>query len=352
MENNLKIVNNSFDLYENGGSYINHFRFFHGVFNTIPNLKSASIIDTEKAKNHIQKKYQANIASINYNQDYKTLDKVNYERDYFIVFNEALLINFYNDFCYVLFDQKNEKLADEIIKDVLPFIKKARRNKAISFIITVRNSLQTRELAISKPNVNIDLHYNDDFKTIHDEVLKTLRKPKTKGLFLFHGKPGTGKSTYLKHLIHHQKKEVIFLSPKMAANLDNMAFTEFLLDNPNIILVIEDAEELIVSRDNHGNSHLSFLLNLTDGLIADSLGIQIIATFNTDVKNIDKALLRKGRLTAIYEFKELTVKKANELSKHLGLEYFDALQPMSLADIFNYKETNFSIGIEKVKIGF
>ena len=149
-----------------------------------------------------------------------------------------------------------------------------------------------------------------------------------------------------------QDEEVIFLSPKMAANLDNMAFTEFLLDNPNIILVIEDAEELIVSRNNHGNSHLSFLLNLTDGLIADSLGIQIIATFNTDVKNIDKALLRKGRLTAIYEFKELTAKKANELSKHLGLEYFDALQPMSLADIFNYKEANFSIGTEKVKIGF
>ena len=352
MENNLKIVNNSFDLYENGGSYINHFRFFHGVFNTIPNLKSVSIVNTEKVKNHILKKYQANIASINYNQDYKTLDKVNYERDYFIVFNEALLINIYDDACYVLFDQKNEKLADEIIKEVLPFIKKARRNKAISFIITVRNSLQTRELAISKPNVNIDLHYNDDFKSVHDEVLKTLKKPKTKGLFLFHGKPGTGKSTYLKHLIHHQKKEVIFLSPKMAANLDNMAFTEFLLDNPNIILVIEDAEELIVSRDNHGNSQLSFLLNLTDGLIADSLGIQIIATFNTNVKNIDKALLRKGRLTAIYEFKELEFQKANKLAEELRIENFETLKPMTLADIFNYTAKDNVITNEKANIGF
>jgi ATP-dependent 26S proteasome regulatory subunit len=168
---------------------------------------------------------------------------------------------------------------------------------------------------------------------------------------LFHGLPGTGKSTYIKSLIHQQNKKVIFLSPKTAGNLDDMAFTEFLLDNPNCVLVIEDAEELILSRDNNHNSRLSFLLNLTDGLLGESLGIQIIATFNTDLKNIDKALLRKGRLTSIYDFKPLTLDKTNMLLKKLGHDVVVA-NSLSLADIFNFEiDTNYQPKLRKA-VGF
>ena len=103
-------------------------------------------------------------------------------------------------------------------------------------------------------------------------------------------------------------------------------------------LVIEDAEELIVSRENNQNSHLSFLLNLTDGILADSLGIQIIATFNTDIKNIDKALLRKGRLTSIYEFKELEFSKVNALFEHLKIENNETFKSMTLTDILILKK--------------
>jgi ATP-dependent 26S proteasome regulatory subunit len=104
-------------------------------------------------------------------------------------------------------------------------------------------------------------------------------------------------------------------------------------------LVIEDAEDLILSRDNHHNSKLSFLLNLTDGLLGESLGIQIIATFNTDLKNIDNALLRKGRLTSIYEFKPLTIDKTNTLLKSLGHEV-EINESLPLADIFNIEISN------------
>ena len=350
MEN--KIINNSYDLYIGGGSYINHLKLFHAYFNTIPNVKYVSRIDLTKVKQFISENYKDQISLENYHIGYKNAGKIDNIADYFFVFQNALIINLFNNNAYVLFDAKNENTADKIIYELGKFIKKPNRNKEISFIIQSRVGLITRELEIKKPNVNIDLHYNSDFKVIHTEVLKTLRKPKTKGLFLFHGKPGTGKSTYIKYLINQQRKQVIFLSPKMAANLDNMSFTEFLIDNPNTVLVIEDAEDLIISRENSQNSQLSFLLNLTDGLIADSLGIQIIATFNTDLKNIDKALLRKGRLTAIYDFKELEFQKANNLAKSLNIENFETFQPMSLADIFNFQETTFSPKKEKVKIGF
>jgi SpoVK/Ycf46/Vps4 family AAA+-type ATPase len=127
--------------------------------------------------------------------------------------------------------------------------------------------------------------------------------------------------------------------------------TPLLLQNRNTVIVIEDAEELITSRDDVRNSNLSMLLNLTDGLLGESLGIQIIATFNTDVKNIDKALLRKGRLSTIYEFKLLTLDKTNDLLKKLGhtiqVEY-----PLSVADIFNFEiDSNYEPKLKKA-VGF
>jgi ATP-dependent 26S proteasome regulatory subunit len=125
----------------------------------------------------------------------------------------------------------------------------------------------------------------------------------------------------------------------MAGDLDNLNMTSFLIANRNSVLVIEDAEELISSRDNIRNSNLSMLLNMTDGILGESLGIQIIATFNTDLKNIDKALLRKGRLTSIYEFKYLAVDKTNDLLKSLG-HNIEVTTPLPLAEIFNFDINN------------
>jgi ATP-dependent 26S proteasome regulatory subunit len=173
----------------------------------------------------------------------------------------------------------------------------------------------------------------------------------TNGFYLFHGQPGTGKSTYIKYLIHQLKKKVIFISPKMAGELDNLNMTTFLLENRNSVLVIEDAEELISSRKEVRNSSLSMLLNLTDGLLGESFGIQIIATFNTDVQNIDKALLRKGRLSKIYEFKPLALDRTNALLQKLGHQ-IEVSNPMLVSDIFNFEINTNHEPILRKAVGF
>lgn len=117
------------------------------------------------------------------------------------------------------------------------------------------------------------------------------------------------------------------------------------------VLVIEDAEELITSRQEVRNSNLSILLNLTDGLLGESLGIQIIATFNTDVKNIDKALLRKGRLSTIYEFKPLVIERTNTLLNKLG-NNIEVAHYLSITNIFNFdKDNHYILKLQKA-IGF
>jgi hypothetical protein len=92
-------------------------------------------------------------------------------------------------------------------------------------------------------------------------------------------------------------------------------------------------------------------LNISDGLLADCLNVQIICSFNTDISKIDSALMRKGRLIAQYEFKELAVQKAQQLSNKLG---FNTLikEPMTLTAIYNQHETTFEQKGKQASIGF
>ena len=114
-------------------------------------------------------------------------------------------------------------------------------------------------------------------------------------------------------------------------------FIDLLIDNPDTVLIIEDAERIIMDRRAHGSSAVSALLNISDGLLADFLNVQMICTFNSPLTTVDSALMRKGRLIARYEFGKLSVKKAQRLSDHLG---FEALidRPMTVAEIANQHE--------------
>src|SRR5690606_12124712 len=126
---------------------------------------------------------------------------------------------------------------------------------------------------------------------------------------------------------------------------------KLLINNPESVFVIEDAENIIMDREENGYSPVSTLLNLSDGLLSDCLNIQIICSFNTDLSKIDSALLRKGRLIAQYEFKELETEKAQHLSDKLGFQT-TIVKPMTLTDIYNQEEKVFENSKNRIPIGF
>ena len=105
------------------------------------------------------------------------------------------------------------------------------------------------------------------------------------------------------------------------------------------VLIMEDCEDLIKPRGSTQmtNDALVNLLNLGDGLLADALNIKLICTFNADVRRIDPALVRKGRLAVEYEFRPLELEKARKLAQKLGLS-INITHPMTLADIFVQKQ--------------
>jgi hypothetical protein len=115
--------------------------------------------------------------------------------------------------------------------------------------------------------------------------------------------------------------------------------------------VIEDAENIVMDRNSEGNSPVSALLNISDGLLSDCLNIQIVCSFNTDISKVDTALMRKGRLIAKYEFKELETEKAQLLSDKL-LFHTKINKPMTLTEIYNQDQMSFQQPKQREAIGF
>jgi len=201
------------------------------------------------------------------------------------------------------------------------------------------NGFNTHDFTIPNPVIDFNLNYNQGFDKIHNDIFMALSISKSKGLVLLHGKPGTGKTTYIRYLINQVNKNKIFVPPNLTEMLSDPGFIPFLMRNPDSILFIEDAENVLRSRDdNHHNQAVSNILNITDGLLSDCLNIQIVATFNTNLKNIDSALLRKGRLIAQYEFTELRPDRAEKLADSLKV-WLDDTENLTLSDIYAAKGT-------------
>lgn len=205
---------------------------------------------------------------------------------------------------------------------------------------------------ISNPsNDKLDLYYNDDLKNVEEMVNAYMQEKYKTGIYIFYGPPGTGKTTYIRHLIANTERRVIYIPQFLTQSLGEPEFISLMMDNPGAILVMEDSEKCLVSRDTDSHSFVANLLNLTDGLLGDCMRMQVICTFNTDLENIDKALLRKGRLLAKYDFNKLEANKCNNLFKVLELEN-STTEPMSLAEIFNIKTENDFAKNRKTTIGF
>lgn len=145
-------------------------------------------------------------------------------------------------------------------------------------------------------------------------------------------------------------KKFVFIPVNMIQHLTDPAFLSVLIDNKGAILVLEDSEVYLKDRDSSGeNSVVSTILNLSDGILSDVLGIQIICTFNADLGKVDEALLREGRLIAEYEFEKLSLDKCKLIGKELGLE---VNKEMTLAEIYNFKNATHRKQLKQKTIGF
>ena len=341
-------------LFDDRGNYINELNLFLAHFNYIPNCISESRIDCKKADKWFFEKYKGEIKRHYFNKIKRRNQLESEIDDIFYILFDDLIVNFdtNNSTVRFLFHKTYLSQVEAVVEELNKFrIKKSKEKPELFLLTSGFHGMECKPMEISKPKMNIQDNYNDDFKEINQIILKRLSKNNDKGLVLLHGKPGTGKTSYIRYLISSLKKNVIFIPPTLANALTNPALISTLIDNPNSILIIEDAENIVIDREKDGDSPVSALLNISDGLLSDCLNIQVICSFNTDLSQVDSALMRKGRLIAKYEFKELEISKAQALSEKLGFKT-SINSPMTLTDIYNQEEKVYHTSRKRNTIGF
>ena len=270
----------------------------------------------------------------------------------------------------IFYTQESVNEALGIVQDLREIQKTLRidnneKSIQVKFVMFKMGTMAIYDKTINlKDDLSCPALYPEDIP--EKEMIEFLKSDES-GIIILHGVPGGGKSTYIKHLIL-EYPEILFhlVDGGTVDKLDQ--FKKAIIENSvsrkitrrtdldkrkHKAYIIEDCEKILAPRNGiQGNAGMSDLLNLSDGIIGDLSGCKFILTFNSG-KNIDPAILRKGRTKFMYEFKPVKGPRLEELRKLAGIKELrpgDKEKGLTLAEIFNYEGEEY--GKTGTKIGF
>lgn len=166
---------------------------------------------------------------------------------------------------------------------------------------------------------NLEMFYNEKTLKSINRLTKTLKKS-DKGLSVLYGERGTGKTSLINHISENLDRIVIYIPNNMIdVTLNTPEFRTFLKKHHKPIIVLDDCEMIFSDIFSKSNIYVNNILQMLDGLLSDSIQLNIITIFNVDDESeIDHILLEANTLIDVIEVEYLDVDDANDLSKHLG----------------------------------
>jgi hypothetical protein len=155
-------------------------------------------------------------------------------------------------------------------------------------------------------------------------ALTAAQPPEGGRLVLWHGAPGTGKTTALRALARAWSDWCathFVTDPEEFLGSGTGYLLEVLTAKPNRrrraepewkLVVLEDAGELLTvdARERAGQA-LSRLLNITDGLLGQGTKVIVLVTTNEPLRTLHPAVTRPGRCWRTVEFKPLSAEEAS-----------------------------------------
>jgi hypothetical protein len=140
------------------------------------------------------------------------------------------------------------------------------------------------------------------------------------------GPPGTGKTSFIRGLLHHTGGGAIVSYDTSILESDEI-FADF-MSGKETFMILEDADSFLSSRSKGGNTIMHRFLNIGDGLISTSGKKIVFSTNLPSVRDIDPALLRPGRCFDVMKFGRLDPDHARAIRPD-----YTGDSPVSLAEL-------------------
>ncbi len=159
-------------------------------------------------------------------------------------------------------------------------------------------------------------------------------------VLVLYGAPGLGKSQFIREMIRWKNEQ----------KNDNVvvADTADVLNSPSIVPYIHDLDDgtwlvtedqlVMLERRENGNSLMSGLLNAAEGITSGNVKF-IISTNLLNLKSVDNAIIRPGRLFKALSFRTLNETEAAKARSAVDLEPVDfaGREKITLAEALNWE---------------
>lgn len=236
----------------------------------------------------------------------------------------------------------NRHIMDEFIN----YIDKQYGNKYLKYYYSKDSSPRLGGVLLRKTfdHIYLDSNIIDTIKEDLDTFINSRGMYDKLGVrykrtYLFHGPPGTGKSSISTAIAHYVGRDVFTITP--SKDMTDSTLVSLISNRPKkSIIVLEDFDCLLDSIDRNSteekdksniNISLSCILNILDGTYTPNDVIFIITT--NDLSKIDTAIKRQGRTDVLMEIPKPSPELLLKVKESFNIpEYVDIT---SVQDIHN-----------------
>lgn len=177
------------------------------------------------------------------------------------------------------------------------------------------------------------------FTTSPAELAEAFEKSDNNVLVLY-GAPGLGKSQFIREMIRwkNQQKEDNVVVVDTTDVLTSPALIPYIHDLDDGSWFITEDQLVMLERRENGNSLMSGLLNAVEGITSGNVKF-IISTNLLNLKSVDDAIIRPGRLFKAMPFRALTPEEANAARDSVGYLPidFNGGESITLAEALNWE---------------